>query len=155
MSDSGFYTQGPTSATFEVKVDGQLIGRFTEVSGLSVDVAVETVEEGGQNGFVHQLPGRMTWPNLVLKRGLTESDNLFDWIKKSSGDGFSGQQNKLTRSTAAITMKAFNGKALRAWNVEGAFPIKWTGPSFASGSDDDLVEELEIAHHGFTSTRPS
>jgi phage tail-like protein len=155
MSDTGWYREGPVTSTFEVKVDGQVIGRFIEVSGLSVEVAVEPVEEGGQNGFVHKLPGRMEWPNIVLKRGLTESDNLFAWIKKVSGDGFTGEQNRLSRSTAAITMKSSTGRALRAWNIEGAFPIKWTGPSFASGSDDPPEEELEIAHHGFTAVRPS
>ena len=41
------------------------------------------------------------------------------------------------------------GKRLRAWNFDGAFPIKWHGPSFAAGSTDMAVEELEIAHHGF------
>ena len=48
-----------------------------------------------------------------------------------------------------ITLMAPDGTALREWSVEGAFPIKWSGPSFAASSDDVLNEELEIAHHGF------
>lgn len=152
--DTGFYNEGPYAATFLVEVDGQVIGQFIEAEGLSLEVEVENVEEGGQNGFVHKLPGRMSWPNLVLKRGLTQSDNLFAWVQKSSGEGFSAARNKLTRSTAAITLLSQSGKRLRAWEIEGAFPVKWSGPTFAADSDEAVVEELEIAHHGFTSKKP-
>jgi phage tail-like protein len=150
--DTWFYENSPTTATFLVEVDGLSIGRFTEVSGLEVEIAVDTIEEGGQNSYVHKVPGRMSWPNIVLKRGLTDEDNLIAWLNKSSGEGFAGESNKLTRTTAAITMVDQNGDRLRAWNVEGAFPIKWTGPSFAASEDSVPQEELEIAHHGFRSS---
>ena len=50
-------------------------------------VEVETYTEGGENGFVHKLPGRMTWPNLVLKRGVTAQDVLMNWLQDAVGDG--------------------------------------------------------------------
>jgi len=145
------YAEGGWAGSFLVEVDGVKIGHFREISGLSVDIGVEEVEEGGQNGFVHKLPGRMTWPNLVLKKGITASNALFDWINKVSGDGFTGQRNKVTRSTMAVILVGADGTTrLRSWNFEGAFPVKWSGPSFAVGSTDPADEELEIAHHGFT-----
>jgi len=137
------------SATFLFEVDGKEIGRFMEVSGLQVDIEVEQIEEGGQNGFSHKLPGRMSWPNLTLKRGITQNDSLLAWLNQSSGEGFAAAGNSLTRSTAAITLMGAGGKRVRAWNFDGAFPVKWTGPSFAANSNDMAVEELEIAHHGF------
>ena len=155
MSDSGFQDEGAYAATFLVEIDGEEIGRFTEAQGLSVEIAVETVEEGGQNGFVHKLPGRMTWPNIVLKRGLTETDNLIAWLNKSSGEGFNAENSKLTRSTGAITLMSSTGTRLRAWDIEGAFPVKWSGPSFAASADGIAEEELEIAHHGFVAKKPS
>jgi phage tail-like protein len=148
INDS-FDAQRVTAATFLVEVDGVEIGHFMEVSGLEVTVGVEEIQEGGENSFVHKLPGRMTWPNLVLKRGITQNDALIKWLNKSSGEQFAANGNKLTRSTAAITLIGPNGTRLRAWNFDGAFPVKWTGPSFAVSSDDMAVEELEIAHHGF------
>lgn len=80
MADNAFYDERVTTATFIFEVDGQTIGQFMEVTGLQVEVSVETVEEGGQNGYVHHLPGRMTWPNITLKRGVTQTDNLFTWL---------------------------------------------------------------------------
>ena len=149
MPNDGFDNQRVTAATFLFEVDGVEIGRFLGVSGLEVSVAVEELEEGGENSYVHKLPGRMTWPNITLKRGVTQSDGLLTWLNKSSGEQFAANGNKLGRTTAAITLLAPGGKRLRAWEFDGAFPIKWTGPSFAASSSDMANEQLEIAHHGF------
>jgi phage tail-like protein len=149
MSDDGFDGQRVTTSTFLVEVDGVEIGRFMEISGLEVTVETEEITEGGQNSFVHRLPGRMTWPNIRLKRGITQSDGLLTWLNKSSGEQFAANGNKLARSTAAITLVGPSGERLRSWDFDGAFPIKWVGPNFAVGSSDMAVEELEITHHGF------
>jgi phage tail-like protein len=149
MPSDNFDGDRVTGASFLVEVDGVEIGRFMEITGLEVEVGVESIEEGGENGYSHKLPGRMSWPNLVLKRGITQNDGLLEWLNKSSGEGFTGQGNKLNRSSAAITLMGPGGKRIRAWNFDGAFPIKWRGPSFAADSTDMAVEELEIAHHGF------
>ena len=149
MADDNFDGDRITSATFLVEVDGVEIGRFMEVSGLQVEIATEDVEEGGQNSFVHKLPGRMTWPNITLRRGITQNDSLLAWLTASSGEQFARNGNRLTRKTAAITLLGAGGERLRAWEFDGAFPVKWTGPNFDVASTDMAVEELEITHHGF------
>jgi phage tail-like protein len=161
--DSGFYQDSVTTATFLVEIDGEPVGRFTKAEGLEVEVEVVKYEEGGENGFEHKFPGRMSWPNLKLTRGITETDNLLAWLTYSSGDNFGSdkypdnstkKKNVLNRSTMAVVLVSATGERLRAWNFEGAFPVRWSGPSFASSADDLAEEELEIAHHGFKSVRP-
>jgi hypothetical protein len=44
---------------FLLEVDGVEIGRFSRVSGLELEVAVEEYVEGGQNAYAHQFPGAM------------------------------------------------------------------------------------------------
>lgn len=149
MANDNFEAERVTAATFLIEVDGVEIGRFSEISGLEVTVETEEIKEGGQNSFVHRVPGRMTWPNIRLKRGITQTDSLLQWLQKSSGEGFAGNGNKLQRSTAAITLVGPAGERLRSWEFDGAFPVKWTGPNFAVSSSDMAVEELEITHHGF------
>jgi len=141
------------SGTFKLTIDGHEIGYWRECTGLSVQVEVEEVKEGGENQFTHKLPGRMKWPNLVLKRGVTDSDELFEWFNKISGDGFSGEGNKLTPCEGHIELLAADGSTVRKWDFHKAFPVKWTGPTLAASSRDVAGEELEIAHHGFTSSR--
>ena len=153
MSDASVALNGefPRQGSFLFEVDGVSIGTFAEVHGLEMHVAVTTYAEGGENGFVHQLPGRMSWPNIVLRRGVTDSDALFDWVNKSSGSGFAANSNKLTRSTGAITALGSNGSRLRSWELQGVMAVRWSGPSFNVGSDEGLSEEIELAHHGFKS----
>jgi phage tail-like protein len=137
------------SARFLLEVDGVEIGIFREVSGLQVTVDVVQVAEGGQNSYLHKLPARMSWPNLVFRRGLTQADALFDWLQKSSGEGFASNQNKLTRSTGAVTVIDSTNARLRSWEFNDVFPVRWKGPDFSTDSNAPLEEELEIAHHGF------
>lgn len=156
MADSDFLGGEPTtSSRFLFEVDGVEIGVFREIRGLNVTVETVQLEEGGQNGFVHVLPGRMTWPHLIFRRGVTESNALFDWLNKSSGEGFAANGNKLTRATGAVTALSGEGVRLRAWEFDGVFPIRWSGPDFDSQSDNPLEEELEVAHHGFRAKKPA
>lgn len=142
---------GQLAGNFLLEVDGVEIGMFATVTGLQVSVQTEDLVEGGQNGFTRKLPSRMEWPNIVLSRGLIQSDNLFDWLSKTSGEGFAAAGNKLQRCTGAITALASDGSRLRAWNLSGCFPVRWKGPEFNVTSNDALSEELEIAHEGFRS----
>lgn len=139
----------PFTGQFKLTVDEMEVGAFTEVHGLEVEVQVEEIPEGGQNEFVHRVPGRMRWPNLVLKRGVTSNDGLLNWLRYSSGEQFAGEGNVVPRMTVALTMVDGIGTELRTWTFYDAFPVKWRGPRFAATSNEVATEELEIVHHGF------
>ena len=134
-----YYASNPTTATFMVEVDGRPLGQFREASGLSVTIEVEEVIEGGQNFHIHKLPGRFKFSNVA-------------WIDEVTAGGFEKKGKKLKRNTVAITLVSAAGKRLRTWTLQEAFPASWKGPDFNLASDDFLVEEVEIAHHGFTVT---
>jgi phage tail-like protein len=141
----------PTAAHFLLEVDGLSIGTFGRVGGLQLTVSVDEYAEGGVNGYVHRFPGRMHWPNLVFSRGLTESDNLLDWVHRTAGDGFEAAGAKLVASTASVTLLDVAGTRLRSYEIEGAFPVRWTGPTLDTGDASALTEELEVTHTGFRS----
>lgn len=140
---------------FLFEVDGVEIGIFKEVRGLEVTVPTEDIKEGGQNDFVYKVPTRMTWANIVLRRGVTQTDALLEWLSKSSGEGFAGNQNKVTRATGAITAINQHLDRLRSWDLAGVFPVRWKGPDFSIERREPLEEELEIAHQGFRSSTPA
>ncbi|SDO43662.1 conserved hypothetical phage tail region protein [Nakamurella panacisegetis] len=142
-------TEAALASRFLFEVDGIEIGLFASVRGLAVSSQTEDITEGGQNGYTHHLPGRLQWPNIVFSRGLTQSDALFDWMNKTSGEGFAANDNKVTRKTGAITALSSDGKRLRSWSLAAVFPVRWKGPDFDGSSDTLLSEELEVAHHGF------
>ncbi|UJP41610.1 phage tail protein [Cellulomonas palmilytica] len=139
----------PVAANFVFEVDGVEIGAFKEVSGLELVVTTQEYVEGGQNQYVHRFPGVMRWPNLVFRRGLVNSDALFSWVTKTSGDEFAGNGNALTRATGAVTVVDGTGKRLRSWQLDGVFAVAWSGPRLSAEVAESLVETLEVAHNGF------
>ncbi|BFU44277.1 phage tail protein [Krasilnikovia sp. MM14-A1004] len=141
----------PFVGKFTLEIGATVIGSFTEVSGLSVQLDVEELAEGGQNAFTHKLLGRMKWPNLVLKRGLTDTDALFEWVMECSGEGLTAKKNTIKPRDGKISIRNAKGLPVRTWTILEAKPVKWTGPRFAASSRDLAVEELEVCHSGFRS----
>jgi phage tail-like protein len=126
---------------FLVKIGTESIGMFSECSGLAIEYDVYAYEEGGQNDFVHKLRGRAKHPNLMLKRGVTHEDALMRW--------FFDCRDKAKRQNVTLTMLTPDGKSIRTWSFQRAYPVKWTGPTFNAGSNSIATETLEIVHEGF------
>src|SRR5439155_20344470 len=110
---------------------GAEIGRFSECTGLSAEWEIQTYAEGGQNRFEHKLRGRLKYPNLVLKRGVTHEDALLEWFFQS--------QERTKRGQITITLLGADGKPVRSFGFANAFPVKWTGPNFNAGSSSVAV----------------
>ena len=47
-------------------IDDHELGTFNSCEGLGVEVVLEQREEGGNNGFVWQLPTRLKYSNVKL-----------------------------------------------------------------------------------------
>ena len=115
------------------------LGIFKGMEGLEVWFDVLEYAEGGNNDYAHKLPGRLLHPNLVLSRGLTDSDALLKWFA----------QTKTKAQTGDITLTVRGGDQTRTFAFHDAFPVRWTGPSFdANGAAVFGTETLEIAHSG-------
>jgi phage tail-like protein len=130
----------PTSI-FVVKVpDIDTVGMFTRCCGLELTIDVFQYAEGGNNEFVHQLPGRLSYPNLVLTRGLTDQDAVFKW--------FSATRTQPQLKEVTITFQTHTGDPIRTFTFADAFPVKWSGPCAEAGTGAVALETLEIAHGG-------
>ncbi len=130
------------SFSFALEIKGIIEGFFTECTGLQSEREIEEYKEGGENDFIHKLPGRLKYANVVLKRGVVDSDELWKWYEKGHNDG---QVNRKD-----VTIKLFNtkGETLKSWNLEDAYPAKWSGPDLKAASNDVAIESIELAHHG-------
>jgi phage tail-like protein len=123
-------------------IDGTAQAIFTEVSGLQIETEVQEYAEGGNNGFVHRLPGRTRVGNITLKRGITGSNELFKWYMQIA----SGQ--KIDRRNISLVMYDVAGVELLRWNFLMAYPVKWIGPQFEANGNAAAIETLELAHAG-------
>jgi phage tail-like protein len=129
---------------FWIEIDSVIVGQFQECSGLRMERAVETIEEGGVNDHVHLLPGRNKYSNITLKNGMVSSDELWSWYQEGLFDA------KVKRVNFSILLRDVKGDVAKRWNIIQGFPVKWEGPQFTTDSNQIAVETLEIAHHGLT-----
>jgi phage tail-like protein len=135
-----------TGLHFDVTVDGVEIGSFTACEGLGAEYEVFEYPEGGENGYVHRLPGRLKYSPIKLTRPVdarsgSASGGLAAWFSKLSAS--------VERKTASISALDARGKRIAQWNLEGAYPTRWTGPSLSADGNNVPKETLELAHNGF------
>lgn len=126
---------------FAVQIKGITVGWFTECSGLSVERETVSHSEGGTNDYVHQLPGRVKQARVTLKRGLADNA-LWSWFEKGLYDG------KVERHNISIILYNSDLTKKKQWDLEKAYPVKWSGPDFQSDSNQATIETVELVHHG-------
>jgi phage tail-like protein len=129
-----------SSFLFRVEIDGITQAHFRECTGLSSSVEVIENPEGGK-GQVGKLPGRLKFPNIVLKWGSTDSTELYEWHR-------SALQGNVQRRHGSIVQLDSHGDEKARWNFVDGWPTKWDGPSFNAAASELSVETLEIAHEG-------
>ena len=129
------------SSTFsKIKTAASLVlGGFAECSGL--ESTLETVDylEGGVNDRVHRFPTRFTYTNIVLKRGVGFSEDLWLWHKEYV-DG------KGKRRDGLIILQNEGKTPIKIWTFSRGLPVKWSGPTLNAKSSEVAIETLEIAH---------
>ena len=135
---------------FLLVIDGYALGGFTGVDGISASYDVTAVKEGGENAFVHSLPGRVTYSNVTLTRAIDQaSARLAVWFTEyQTLLSLGGKHKPMTASIAAVSA---GHVPIATWNFADIVPIKYTGPSFDASSTKLATEKFEFAHHGFWS----
>ncbi|MGI5912810.1 MAG: phage tail protein [Syntrophomonadaceae bacterium] len=128
---------------FKVELDGLLVADFAEVSGLEAETEVQDVREGGVNEYEHHFITIRKYPPLVLKRGITDSTQLWDWYEGTIN-------GKLERKDGAIILMDASGQEICRWNFWESYPIKWVGPQLRADASEVAIESLEIVHRGIT-----
>lgn len=118
--------------------------RFTDVGGLSFELAAEEVPEGGENRFIQRYPQRAKYPDLVLKRGLLKSSAIWDWTRDCI--------ENLDIQPKNVDVKLLNEKhePLMTWHLIGAYPVKWAVSDLSASSNAYVVETLQLAYQYFT-----
>jgi phage tail-like protein len=136
---------------FRLSVDGQSLGEFTECTGLSHEVTTEDYREGGENQFVHKFPAVGQPPNLVLKRGIATSDDLWEWFVQYLDEGTVEPKDG---QVELLGMPEGELKPVRAWAFTRGYPIKWTGPELNALSPGIAFETVELVHRGLRAKAP-
>jgi phage tail-like protein len=128
------------SFSFLVEIDGVAAATFKSVSGLAAEAEViEYRDLGGAHSI--KLPGRIRYPNVTLRRGLTTSRDLWEWWE-TVRDG------TLQRRAVRITLVDDAGREVLRWTLDEAWPVKWELSELDASKNEVAIETLEIAHEG-------
>lgn len=146
--------------TTAAQTAGAVFMGFAEVSGLNAETEMEEWREGGVNTAPLKFVKWGKHPNLVLKRGVSFSPELWDWhheLLYGTGDP--------PRKTGIIILTDRGGLTagvpglpvplplavrtpVAAWSFSNGLPEKLQGPGLNAKGNEIAIETLEIAHEG-------
>ena len=128
---------------FRVEIDGLEVGGFSEVTGFDASIDVMEYREGDMVQTPYKIPGLKKYGNITLKKGLTDSLVMYEWL-------ITGVDGPVDRKTITITSLDEAGQDVASWQVINAWPVKYTAPDFNATSSEVAIETIEIAHEGMT-----
>lgn len=119
-------------------------GAFAEVSGLESSMEPKVIKEGGRNWGQLQRAGKTSFSTLVLKRGMTQTRDLWNWYE------YVGTGKYAHRLNVVITLFDTAGKSMLAWQLSNALPIKFKAADLNAKGSEVAIEELHLAHEGLS-----
>lgn len=118
---------------------------FQSISGLSATIETETIAEGGENRFKHQLPTGVTFQNLVLKRSLKISSSLTAWCEDAIENFIFDPIDIL------VILLNEEHLPLYSWKVINAYPVSWSVSDFNAEASELAIESLELKYQYYES----
>jgi len=128
---------------FSIELEGIESAKFLYCEGLEAYTSVFEINEGGLNTNSHKFTGKIRYPNIILKNGVTENSDLFNWFKDTGS-----ADKKIERKNGSIIMYNPKGEEIKRWNFFKAIPCRWKGPILGFKEKIIAVESIEIAHEG-------
>lgn len=113
--------------------------KFTECIGLGVRIEPIRYRESGNSGVVRALPGPVAYSEVILRYGVTDSLDLWNWVKATA-------EGRVVRKPVTIVQLGNNGTDQKiTWNLAGAWPCQWSGVPFDALGREAAIEELRLA----------
>ena len=124
-----------------MEIDSITRAAFQECSGFDSTIDVIEHREGGENTTLRKLPGMTKYSNIILKWGMTDDTDLYDWHREVV-------EGTVNRKNGSIVLLNRGGDEVARWNFVRAWPTKWDGPDLNAEGTDVAIETLELAHEG-------
>jgi phage tail-like protein len=134
---------------FKVEIDGiQLTGGFSEATIPDSTTDPVDYREGTDSPFQRKLSGLTKYGNITLKKGLTDSMDLYNWRKSVEDAG----AIKARKSMSLILVDE-EGNDQSRWDIVNAWPTKYSSSGFSAKANEVVIETFEIVHEGVKRTK--
>ena len=133
------------NSRFLLEIDGIVQAGFSEVT--IPDSTAEPIEfrYGNDAPTMRKIPGLIKYANVVLKWGITDSMEIFNWYK----DVADGKIGKSRKNLSILVLDEQGNEAAR-WNFVQCWPTKYKAPDLNAKNNEIAIETLEIANEGLT-----
>jgi phage tail-like protein len=126
---------------FIVTIEG-VSASFSEVVLPTAEINVIEYREGAdRDNQSRKLPGLTKYTNLVLRRGITGSLELWQWFAAT-------RNGEVQRRKVTITLLREDREPVMTWKLSNCLPVKFTGPAFNARGNEVAIEEVELAVEG-------
>jgi phage tail-like protein len=122
---------------FTVEIDGIALATFSACDGLEARIDVVDFTDGSDT-LARKRPGRARYANIVLRRGLTKNNELWNWFQ-SVANGI------VVRRAGSIIVLDDAGSEAYRYNFYEGWPCRWKSLVLDAHKPGALVEEVEIA----------
>jgi phage tail-like protein len=121
---------------------------FSACDGLELRREIIRARDGADPTSVRLLPGAESFGNVVLRRGMTSSFDLWDWWERV-------RRGQAARATCDIVVLSPDLAQERVrFRLYDCLPAKLTGPALDATGNDIAIESLELACEGIDIVRP-
>ena len=115
-----------------------IVGGFKSMSGMDSETEIVEFKQGNDT-VVRKKPGRTTYANIVLERGYTATDDLWQWRQNI-------ENGKIDRRSGSIIILDQDGQTeVARYNFYEGWPCKWYVPDMNSDSSAMAIEKIEIS----------
>jgi phage tail-like protein len=133
---------------FKVEIDGIQTASFAEAT--IPDTTTDSVDyrEGTDLPFQKKLSGLTKYGNITLKKGLTDSVELYQWRKSVEDSGAAK-----ARKNISLVLIDEEGNDKARWDIMEAWPTKYSPSGFSAKANEVVIETLELVHEGIKRTK--
>jgi phage tail-like protein len=125
------------SFRFLVEIQGIQQAGFSECSSVGSHLEVVEYRDGGDVINVQKFPGKVSYPDITLKWGMTDNHDLYDLHLKA----VNGNPQKVSGSV--IQLDDTGAESVR-WNFFNAWPSKWDGPTYNAKGNELAINTLTL-----------
>ena len=116
---------------------------FYEVILPSAEISISEYRAGNEKvSSRRKVTGLTKISDVVLKRGLSGSLDLWQWFKQTR-DG-----DPEERTVIVQLLNESRSEVVMTWRLTGAKPVKYTAPSMNAKSGEVAIEELVLSVEG-------
>jgi phage tail-like protein len=139
-AQTGVWIDPYRAYNFKLEIQGVTEGHFTECSGIGVKVDVISYREGGNSQILHRLPGPVSYADVTLRYGLTNSAQMWEWF-------LSAVKGKVDRRNISIILMDNDGTTeVMRWNLENAWIAEWRGAPLDASGREVAVEMMTLVY---------